>query len=222
MDVQAEKKSCAAAPDFTQNFSEPTQHNPDYSLWYTNDKNKIPLPTDTELLKRMGYADSLYAWLLLRAGYASELGYYIPKGNFTYAEISLDLGLSRPTVTTRLKFLTSLGLLSEEQYGGIKIFKFAPIEQVELFDKWIINALLKNVSIHNRIIQIYIYLCTCAQDFSGELYTSATKILKGLGYSTSPNDCCKRVADTLKAIEELGLFKVEYIRGKTHIYDMLH
>ena len=172
--------------------------------------NHINFRTEPRTLKKLAYADNIYAWLLLHSHFnVEEKHNYIYKEEFTFKQIAEQVHRHRTTVSDRFQKLKEAGIIHEYTYRGKTAYKIPYYKEFQELDGETVFRLLclpvKDQK--EELIKTYAYLLQKKRQEGPHYSCSSKEILEAFGHSVGNTSSYERIRCILTILQGAGIIK---------------
>ena len=168
------------------------------------EKNSRQMPKTKEICSDKKYSDVVYGWFQDESEKTNDGVRYVNKKDVNYSQIAKRVGLTRQTVSKRIKNLEEMGLIYENESKNRFELHLLNNVDASLIPKRTLEFLIDSLSENG--INVYIYLLNryWANDEQPFIFTlEQVKSFLGISVKTTSNNHC--VTNVLAALNACGL-----------------
>lgn len=177
----------------------------------TISKDSRQIPKKKDLTSDKKYNDLVYGWLQAHSEWDQVQGHkrWLDKRVVNFSKIADDTGICRQTVSTKVKNLISMGLLSLNNETGRYELVILEKDAAMLIDRHTLDILVSAMNTYAITTYVYLYSRYYANSFKPfDFYMEQLKAMVNLsGDNRGTNE---KFSNILIVLQKLGLLKYEY------------
>lgn len=177
-----------------------------------NFDDSIVFPSSIEDLRQLEYNDDILAWWILHFENKA-----VQKSDFTYKQISQDIGISRQTASSRFQNLINKkcnrGFLIEKKNNNSCSYALSYLNKTQLLNKKTVKKLLEiNKSNKNEeLIKTLVYILEKKQQKICPFTLTVKEILTNFGHSIGNITAYNRIRNNLDILQGAGIIKFKTV-----------